>query len=1197
MSRLHSRRRTRPSLLQLEDRLTPFAVSSLSPAAGGFVTLPLTTIEVNFDGPVNPATVAPSDLVINRGTAMGVTVVDPDTLRFDVANVPLADGTMTIQINSGSIRDTSNNPILPFFGQYQLDSGLGPTPLPTTLSPRLPSGALIHGTFFNGSNAGTVSGVLTGSADTDDFTLALDAGQTLSLLVSGSPAVQATIELIAPDGTPLGQATAPVVGQSAILQTTPTTAAGVYTIRVGSTTVGGEYTLRVLLNAAGETEGIDGTPDNNTPATAQGIDESFIPLSAGPTVIRRGAVLGFSDSGQQLVTNGSFEAGFTGWMTQTTGFTYGDWATVPAGMGFFPLLPTEPQDLFQVALNAFDGFDPMEFRLYQDVTIPAGAQGVTLSWKDRVQWDYTFAPGLAQARTYVVEVVDPTTGTLLGTLYSFSTGPEATNPTGNTGWLSHSADLTAFAGQSVRLMYRELIPEGLAGPGSFELDAVSISVAVPDVYRVTLTAGEQVTIGVEGQTANGLPADGVTVALLDAAGNVLASGVTGATNLDQVIGNFAVATSGTYFLRVTAPTPTRYGLVITRGAAFDTETNDTFATAQPLGPRGALGAITPGTNESSDVVPGDLANVEGNASGGMMASGTRFQQIYSAAEFSGASVIDTIRFRRDTFYPAFTAPISVTVRISLGYAATTVANPSATFADNIGAGYVTVFDGTMTLTSPGTGDPNPFDMVFDVLDLFAYDPSLGDLLVDFQMGFAQTPPGFFIPVTLDASGNGQQSVVNSIRGPGGNPNASSGFVGSFGPGSPAWGLVTQFDHVPSQTDDWYSVEVTDVLNPLRFHTATPVDGAGEFANPLNPRIELYDPNGNLVASGVAGPDGRNEILTYSPLVAGTYRVRVVGEGGTRGEYVLTQNTAPVAGPLTGPTPSPAVRGQELQFSGSFGDIDEFDSHEVSWDFGDGTVKPFVPATAGVQAASHTYTEVGTYNATLRVRDTAGAVATVSTTITVQVIALQDDPLNPGTTSLAVGGTSGNDLITFTRVGAGAIRVQLNGVSLGTFTPTGRLIAFGQAGNDAIFVDGGISAPVWLSGGSGNDILKAGGGSGVLLGGSGNDLLTGGSARDFLIGGVGNDLLIGAGGDDLLIGGSTAFDDDEASLNAIQLEWTSPRDAATRRANIDGTGTGPRLNGMIFLTPGTVIDDGDVDLLIGGGGTNWLLLGNGDLKVG
>ena len=146
------------------------------------------------------------------------------------------------------------------------------------------------------------------------------------------------------------------------------------------------------------------------------------------------------------------------------------------------------------------------------------------------------------------------------------------------------------------------------------------------------------------------------------------------------------------------------------------------------------------------------------------------------------------------------------------------------------------------------------------------------------------------------------------------------------------------------------------------------------------------------------------------------------------------------------------------------------------------------------------------------------------------MALQDDPLNPGTTALAVGGTTGNDAIAFTRVGnSGAVAVFLNGASLGTFHPTGRLIAFGQAGHDAILADGSINAAAWFFGGAGNDLLKGGRGPNVLLGGAGQDALTGGSGRDILIGGFGFDLLIGGAGDDLMIGGTTAFDDDEESL--------------------------------------------------------------------
>ena len=165
-----------------------------------------------------------------------------------------------------------------------------------------------------------------------------------------------------------------------------------------------------------------------------------------------------------------------------------------------------------------------------------------------------------------------------------------------------------------------------------------------------------------------------------------------------------------------------------------------------------------------------------------------------------------------------------------------------------------------------------------------------------------------------------------------------------------------------------------------------------------------------------------------------------------------------------------------------------------------------------------------------------------------------------------------------------------------FHPTGRLIAFGQAGHDAILADGSINAAAWFFGGAGNDLLKGGRGPNVLLGGAGQDALTGGSGRDILIGGFGFDLLIGGAGDDLMIGGTTAFDDDEESLDAIQEEWTSSRDAATRRANLSGTGIGERFNGEVFLTTSTVFDDGDEDLLIGSSGDDWLFLGDDDLGL-
>src|SRR5262249_3546542 len=84
-------------------------------------------------------------------------------------------------------------------------------------------------------------------------------------------------------------------------------------------------------------------------------------------------------------------------------------------------------------------------------------------------------------------------------------------------------------------------------------------------------------------------------------------------------------------------------------------------------------------------------------------------------------------------------------------------------------------------------------------------------------------------------------------------------------------------------DDWYTIDVGSGASSLRLETSTPADGSGEFANTLNPRIELYDPSNTLVASGTPLPDGRNEFIQFVPAVTGAYRLRVVGQGATNGD--------------------------------------------------------------------------------------------------------------------------------------------------------------------------------------------------------------------------------------------------------------------------------------------------------------------------
>ena len=168
-------------------------------------------------------------------------------------------------------------------------------------------------------------------------------------------------------------------------------------------------------------------------------------------------------------------------------------------------------------------------------------------------------------------------------------------------------------------------------------------------------------------------------------------------------------------------------------------------------------------------------------------------------------------------------------------------------------------------------------------------------------------------------------------------------------------------------------------------------------------------------------------------------------------------------------------------------------------FGDGgsvTLLPGDPLTVG-----HTYAAEGTYTVTVTATDKDGGVSDPAThVIEVKAAGILPDPTDPTKTALYVGGTTGDDKIKVLPVGStGAYEVFVNGVSKGTFSPTGRIIIFGQAGNDSIDVPNTVSLPVEMYGGAGDDHLSSGVGDDLLVGGDGADELFGGSGRDILIG--------------------------------------------------------------------------------------------------
>lgn len=246
-------------------------VNSTTPSVGGILTAPTTTLDLNFSNPVDAATVAIGDLTLSRGTVTGANVVTANTVRFDIAGLG-SEGPLTVNLAANAISDTLGNGTGAFAGSYTVDLGTGPLPVAFTASG--PIGTLAY--------AASTTGAVNTTADTDSFTFALDAGQTLSALVTPNSTLQPTVTITGPGSTNV-TANATAAGSAALMAPIPIGTAGTYTVTLaglGSTT--GTYTLQLMLNSAFESES-NGGPGNNSIATAQTLSGSTL---TGGAVVR-----------------------------------------------------------------------------------------------------------------------------------------------------------------------------------------------------------------------------------------------------------------------------------------------------------------------------------------------------------------------------------------------------------------------------------------------------------------------------------------------------------------------------------------------------------------------------------------------------------------------------------------------------------------------------------------------------------------------------------------------------------------------------------------------------------------------------------------------------------------------------------------------------------------------------------------------
>ncbi len=151
----------------------------------------------------------------------------------------------------------------------------------------------------------------------------------------------------------------------------------------------------------------------------------------------------------------------------------------------------------------------------------------------------------------------------------------------------------------------------------------------------------------------------------------------------------------------------------------------------------ALGVgLTVPAAEAALVVPNGLANVEGSTDNAfpfeLGGNPMRYQQVYGASEFgAGLVAISGISFRPDSVNgDAFSSTLD-NVRIDLTTTAAAPDGLSLVFADNLGLDLLTVFSGSLSLSSADTGaGPRDFDITIVFQTPFVFDPTLGNLLVD-----------------------------------------------------------------------------------------------------------------------------------------------------------------------------------------------------------------------------------------------------------------------------------------------------------------------------------------------------------------------------------------------------------------------------------------------------------------------------------
>jgi uncharacterized delta-60 repeat protein len=227
--------------------------------------------------------------------------------------------------------------------------------------------------------------------------------------------------------------------------------------------------------------------------------------------------------------------------------------------------------------------------------------------------------------------------------------------------------------------------------------------------------------------------------------------------------------------------------------------------------------------------------------------------------------------------------------------------------------------------------------------------------------------------------------------------------------------------------------------------------------------------------------------------------------GVRGYFVAAPT---LSGPAVG------VREQPLNFTVSATDpaaekLAAGFTYAINW--GDGTPPETIARTPGNGAGvplDHVFKTLGTFQVTVTATDEFGtANQPVRLPVSIRTVALEPDPLAPGHTMLAVGGTDEADKTRVQRVRGGALKVTVDGIVQGTFQVAGRVAIWGGAGNDQVRLDAHLREPIELFASPGNFRVIGGAGDEVFINGMRQGKHSGRGARQAVAAGHQPDRLV------------------------------------------------------------------------------------------